>query len=141
MSYLSEWFVQRRGLANGIFFCGKLNHAFGLSLSVRSLIPCLGSGLAGILLPIIFPPLIKKFGVMGTVRGYAVTLFIGMIPTLLFVKPRMPEARIRGPNPRARSNYGWLKNKNLWFFIMINTVQGLGYFVPIIWLPSECRLD
>lgn len=138
---MSEWFVQRRGLANGIFFCGMSYYVSSLVLVVRLLTLFIGSGLAGIVLPIIFPPLIKKYGVMGTVRGYAVTLFIGMIPTLLFVKPRMPEPRIRGPNPRARSNYGWLKNKNLWFFIMINTVQGLGYFVPIIWLPSECRLS
>ena len=75
---------------------------------------------------------------MVTVRGYALTLFIGMIPALLFVKPRLPESRVRGPNPRARNNRSWLLERNLWFFVTINLVQGFGYFVPIIWLPSEC---
>ncbi|KAF7798673.1 hypothetical protein EIP86_009897 [Pleurotus ostreatoroseus] len=116
MSYLSEWFVRRRGLANGILFSG---------LSV-----------AGILFPLLFPPLIARFGPAKLVRGYALALLVGMVPALLFVKPRLPEPRVRGPHPRARRARDWLRERNFWFFAAINTVQGLGYFVPIIWLPT-----
>ena len=96
-----------------------------------------GAGTAGILYPLMFPLLINKFGPTKTVRGYAITLLVGMVPALFFVKPRLPESRVHGPHPRARNTRGWLRDKNFWFFITINTVQGFGYFVPLTWLPSE----
>ncbi|KAJ3546048.1 hypothetical protein NM688_g5556 [Phlebia brevispora] len=116
VSYLSEWFVQRRGLANGIMFCG--------------------AAAGGILFPIVLPPLITKFGVMKTIRGFSIAFLIGMIPALLFMKARLPVSRVHGPRPRAAYSRSWLKDRNFWFFLAINTVQGFGYFVPLTWLPT-----
>ncbi|KAK1220675.1 hypothetical protein PQX77_016501 [Marasmius sp. AFHP31] len=31
----------------------------------------------------------------------------------------------------------WLRNTTFWVFIVANTFQGFGYFVPTLWLPSE----
>lgn len=78
---------------------------------------------------------------MKTVRGYALALLIGMVPALPFIKPRLPQSRVHGPHPRARNSRSWLKEKKLWLFIAINTVQGLGFFVPLTWLPSKQPLS
>lgn len=99
-----------------------------------------GSNFGGILFPLILPPLIARFGIMKTTRIYAVTMAIGMVPAVLFMKARLPESRVHGPGPRASTGRRWLKDRNLWFFLSINTVQGFAHFVPLTWLPSECSM-
>ncbi|KIP09016.1 hypothetical protein PHLGIDRAFT_506278 [Phlebiopsis gigantea 11061_1 CR5-6] len=117
ISYMSEWFVQRRGLANGILVAGD--------------------NTGGVLFPIILPALISKFGIMITTRIYAIALVVCLLPVLPFMKARLPEARVHGPAPRsggARSS--WMKDRTFWFFITINTLQGFAHFVPLTWLPT-----
>ncbi|KAI0775425.1 major facilitator superfamily domain-containing protein [Irpex lacteus] len=116
VSYLSEWFVEKRGLANGILFSG--------------------AGVGGALFPLILPPLIARYGVLRTIRGYAISALIVLIPVLPLMKARLPETRVHGPTPR-RTNRQWLRDRNFWFFITMNTLQGLGYFIPTTWLPSR----
>ncbi len=95
-----------------------------------------GANAGGIIFPLILPPLISRFGLMQTTRIYAVALALCMVPALLFMKARLPESRVHGPAPRASTNNMWLKDRRFWFFMTINTIQGLGHFVPLIWLPS-----
>ncbi|TFY82322.1 hypothetical protein EWM64_g1694 [Hericium alpestre] len=118
ISYMSEWFVRRRGLANGLLFCG--------------------SAAGGLVMPFILPPLLQAYGPFLTLRILAVAILILMIPCLVFIKPRLPEARVHGPTRRAEgsSRDMWLKNWTWWTLIIANTVQGFGYFVPQLWLPT-----
>ncbi|KAI0821209.1 MFS general substrate transporter [Irpex lacteus] len=116
ISYMSEWFVKRRGLANGIVFSG--------------------AGWGSTLFPIILPRLIERYGVMKTTRGFSIAMLICLLPVLPLMKARLPETRVHGPAPRSASARQWLFNKNLWFFVSMNTLESLGHFIPMTWLPT-----
>ncbi|EPQ51107.1 MFS general substrate transporter [Gloeophyllum trabeum ATCC 11539] len=115
ISYMSEWFVARRGLANGVMFAG--------------------TGAGGLLLPLILPPLLNKFGASSTLRILSIAILCMLVPLLPFVKGRLPESRVHGPNSRATERT-WMKNKVFWIVLIANTIQGFAYFIPIIWLPT-----
>ncbi|KAJ6562574.1 MFS general substrate transporter [Mycena capillaripes] len=119
ISYLSEWFVVRRGLANGILFAG--------------------TAAGGLVFPLALAPLISNHGSSKALRILAIAITILLVPLLPFVKGRLPytRARIRGPTPRgAPGPQEWMKHKSFWLIIAVNTVQGFAYFVPIIYLPT-----
>ncbi|KAJ6508307.1 major facilitator superfamily domain-containing protein [Mycena sanguinolenta] len=116
ISFMSEWFVVRRGMANGILFAG--------------------TAAGGLLLPLVLPPLISKYGSSKTLRILGITVAILLFLLLPLVKGRLPQtrARIHGPAPRGARD--WMKHKLFWVFLTVNTLQGLAYFVPIIYLPT-----
>lgn len=117
LSYLSEWFVERRGMANGAMFAG--------------------TALGGLFLPLILPSLIAKHGAAVTLRYLSVAAIATLIPALPFIKPRLPESRVHGAIRRAEDSRAWLRDWRFGVLLFINTLQGLAYFVPIIYLPSE----
>ncbi|KAJ7364934.1 major facilitator superfamily domain-containing protein [Mycena albidolilacea] len=118
ISFMSEWFVERRGMANGILFAGN--------------------AAGGLLLPLVLSPLISKYGTSKTLRILAIAVAILLFPLLPFVRGRLPQtrARIQGPAPRGHGLRDWIKNKSFWIFFAVNTLQAFGYFVPIIYLPT-----
>ncbi|KAJ3801192.1 MFS general substrate transporter [Lentinula aff. detonsa] len=118
ISYLSEWFNHRRGLANGLVFAG--------------------TGVGGILLPLILPPMLSSYGPPKTLRILSIAIALLVVPLLPFIKGRLPESRNRamGPTPRGRGNVEWKKSVSFWVLVVANTFQGFGYFVPIVWLPT-----
>ncbi|KAJ7367326.1 major facilitator superfamily domain-containing protein [Mycena albidolilacea] len=119
ISYMSEWFVARRGMANGILFAG--------------------TAAGGLLLPLALPRLMSKYGPSKTLRILAIGTTILLFPLLPFLKGRLPQTRVRiqGPVPRGASGTrNWMKDKLFWIFLAVNTLQGFGYFIPIIYLPT-----
>ncbi|KAJ7022772.1 MFS general substrate transporter [Mycena alexandri] len=119
ISNMSEWFVARRGLANGILFAGTAT--------------------GGVLLPLVLPRLISKYGSSKTLRILAIAIILILSPLLPFVKGRLPHARARahGPTPRgAPRPHEWMKHKPFWIFLIVNTLHGLAFFVPIVYLPT-----
>ncbi|KAL0579888.1 hypothetical protein V5O48_002135 [Marasmius crinis-equi] len=125
ISFMSEWFVKQRGLANGVMFAG--------------------TAAGGLALPLILPYLLSSYGPSKTLRILAIAILSLLAPSLLFVKGRLPElrSRVRGPGPRGLTvgnssirKRDWLRNATFWILIATNTFQGFGYFVPILWLPS-----
>ncbi|KAJ7160130.1 major facilitator superfamily domain-containing protein, partial [Mycena filopes] len=119
ISYMSEWFVARRGMANGILSAG--------------------TAVGGALLPLVLPHLISAYGSSKTLRILAVGIAILLIPLLPLLKGRLPQTRTRafGPAPRgAPKTHEWMRNKTFWLFLAVNTLQGLAYFVPIVYLPT-----
>ncbi|KAL0064104.1 hypothetical protein AAF712_008964 [Marasmius tenuissimus] len=125
ISYMSEWFVERRGLANGVMFAG--------------------ASTGGLILPLILPYLISSYGSSKALRILGIAITGLLVPFLPFVKGRLPELRyhVRGPGPRGLATGStsirkrdWLKNTTFWVLIIANTFQGFGYFVPILWLPT-----
>ncbi|KAA1476050.1 MFS general substrate transporter [Dentipellis sp. KUC8613] len=115
ISFLSEWFVVRRGLATGIIF--------------------MGSATGGLVLPFILPPLIRAHGASKTLRILSIALFILLLPALPFMRPRLPASRVHGPGRRS-GRRAWLGDRSWWALVVCNTVHGFGYFVPQLWLPT-----
>ncbi|EIN08159.1 MFS general substrate transporter [Punctularia strigosozonata HHB-11173 SS5] len=115
ISFLSEWFVNRRGLANGIIFAG--------------------TALGGLVIPLVLPPLLRKYGVATSLRILSIAMVVLLIPLLPFVKPRLPENRVRGPAARSLDR-SWLKTDIFWLMLLVNTIQAFAYFVPMTWLPT-----
>ncbi|KAJ7741366.1 MFS general substrate transporter [Mycena metata] len=119
ISNMSEWFVARRGLANGILFAGTAT--------------------GGVLLPLVLPKLISKYGSSKTLRILAITIILILSPVLPFVKGRLPHTRARahGPTPRgAPKPHEWMKHKPFCIFLIVNTLHGLAFFVPVVYLPT-----
>ncbi|KAJ7669547.1 major facilitator superfamily domain-containing protein [Mycena polygramma] len=119
ISYLSEWFVVRRGLASGILFAG--------------------TAAGGLVLPLVLAPLISNHGSAKALRILAIAIAVLLFPLLPFVKGRIPDMRalVHGPTPRgAPGPQEWMKHKLFWLVLAVNTLQGFAYFVPIIYLPT-----
>ncbi|KII90896.1 hypothetical protein PLICRDRAFT_39502 [Plicaturopsis crispa FD-325 SS-3] len=115
ISYLSEWFVERRGLASGVLFAGSAS--------------------GGFILPLILPHLITTVGVAKTLRIISFVVLGLLAPLLPFVKGRLPASRIHGPAARA-SDRTWLRSQSFWLLIATNTLQSFGHFVPMNWLTA-----
>ncbi|KAJ8080187.1 hypothetical protein PM082_017017 [Marasmius tenuissimus] len=117
ISYLPEWFLERRGMANGAIFAG--------------------TALGGVILPLVLPPMISSYGPQKTLRFLSIAITSLLLPVLPFAKGRLPElrSRVTGPEPRGTAR-GWLRKQTFWLIICVNTLQGFGHFVPILWMPS-----
>ncbi|KAF5340127.1 hypothetical protein D9758_013148 [Tetrapyrgos nigripes] len=139
LSYLPAWFLERRGFANGVFFAG--------------------AAVGGVILPLLLPSLLQKYGSAVTLRYIGVSVGVGLFPAVLLIKPRVPERGRPRPRPRhaadsrlpgsqrksvlERTKEGVKKRLSWWsihssFVILLiaNTVQAFGFFMPLIWLPT-----
>ncbi|KAK7022125.1 major facilitator superfamily domain-containing protein [Favolaschia claudopus] len=116
LSFMSEWFVARRGMANGILFAG--------------------TSVGGLLLPLTLTPMISRYGSSTTLRILGIAIGILLFLLLPFVKGRLPDARIRVHGPAPRGARGWMSHKAFWLFLTVNTLQALGFFIPIVYLPT-----
>ncbi|KAI3342175.1 major facilitator superfamily domain-containing protein [Ustulina deusta] len=114
--YVDEWFVKKKGLAYGIMWSG--------------------TGLAGVILPLLLQWLLSSLGFRNTLRAWAGLLFVLAGPVAFFIKPRLP--------PSATSH---VKPFNLWFLVTpaflvyqaANIIEAMGYFLPGIYLPTYAR--
>ncbi|KAK7047428.1 hypothetical protein VNI00_006659 [Paramarasmius palmivorus] len=119
LSYMSEWFVRRRGLANGTISAGTAS--------------------GGLVLPLFLPSLISSQGSQKALRYLSIGLIALLVPILPFVKGRLPElrsSRVRAPARMMFGEKAWLTNSTFWVILVANTLQGFGYFVPVLWLPT-----
>ncbi|KAJ7133611.1 major facilitator superfamily domain-containing protein [Mycena epipterygia] len=115
MSYMTEWFVARRGTANGILFAG--------------------TAAGGLVIPLVLTPLISKYGSFKALRIFATAFAILLVVLLPFVKGRLPQARIHGPVPRGAVT-DWMRQKSFWVILAVNTFQSFAHFIPIVYLPT-----
>ncbi|KAI4190420.1 MAG: hypothetical protein L6R41_000800 [Letrouitia leprolyta] len=111
--FLDEWFIQRKGLAFGMMWAG--------------------TGVSGVVLPFVMSGLLSKFGFRTTLRAYAVAFLILAIPLLSFIRPRLPLAQT---SLQRRLDMGFLRSSTFLIPQTCNIVQGLGYFIPSIYLPT-----
>ncbi|KIX98653.1 uncharacterized protein Z520_05954 [Fonsecaea multimorphosa CBS 102226] len=121
-SFIDEWFVRRKGFAYGVMWAG--------------------SGCGGLTGPLVLHWGLSKYGVETFLRGWAVALFILIAPFLFFVKPRIPPSRAhRAPARAIVAGFGFVKTKQFWIIEICNIIQGLGYFVPQLYLPAYARIN
>lgn len=111
---MEEWFDRRKGLAFGVMWAG--------------------TGIGGVVLPIVMEQLLGKYGFRITLRGFAVVLFILTAPLVYFVKPRVPIPDNR-PSPPA-PNFRFMFTSTFAIFEFCNIVEALGFFLPSIYLPT-----
>lgn len=114
--FLDEWFVRRKSLAYGV---------------------CWGaSGLSGLFFPYIISWLLETYGFRITLRVWSVVDLIFIAVALLVLKPRLPAAlNVRRYRPRLSFTL-----KPLFLaFCLANIVQGLGTYLPGMYLPSYVR--
>ena len=59
-------------------------------------------------------------------------------PLVYYMKPRVP---VTDPKAARRQpiHLGFLKQPIFWFMESGNIIQGVGYFIPTIFLPSTCN--
>lgn len=111
---MEDWFDKRKGFAFGVMWAG--------------------TGLGGVVLPIVMEQLLSRYGFRTTLRAFAIALFILTAPLVYFVKPRVPIANNR-PSPPP-PNLRFLVTQTFSLFEVCNIVQALGFFLPSIYLPT-----
>ncbi|KAI0179308.1 MFS general substrate transporter [Hypoxylon sp. FL1284] len=114
--YMDEWFVQRKGLAYGIMWSG--------------------TGLAGVLLPLLLEFLLHTLGFRTTLRLWSGLLFALTIPLACFIKPRLPQSATSHVKP---FNLKMFMIPSFWLYQLANVVEATGFFLPGIYLPTYAR--
>ncbi|KAI4693293.1 uncharacterized protein J4E88_001664 [Alternaria novae-zelandiae] len=112
---LDEWFVRRKGLAFGIMWAG--------------------TALGGVVIPLLLQFLLSRYGFRNTLRIWAGLLFAVLLPVTIFIKPRLPVSA----TTRCGITFTFLTNKTFWVLQSGNILQGLGFFVPSIYLPTYTK--
>jgi predicted MFS family arabinose efflux permease len=80
--------------------------------------------------------LLNKYGFRTTLRVWSIVLFAATAPLYMFLKPRLPVAQ--ATNHRA-FDLKFLKNKTFLLCQLGNILEGFGYFVPSIYLPTYAK--
>ncbi|KAL8832635.1 MAG: hypothetical protein Q9191_000151 [Dirinaria sp. TL-2023a] len=111
--YLDEWFIERKGLAFGILWAG--------------------TGISGTLVPLIMEWGLENYGFRIMLRFWAVVMFAGIAPLMYVTRPRLPTPKEGTTRPLY---LGFFRNPTFWIFQAGNVLEGFGYFMPSIYLPS-----
>ena len=113
--FLEEWFVRRKGLAFGVMWAG--------------------TGCAGVTVPFFMQSALNLWGYKTALRIWAVVLMVLAGPFIPFLKPRIP---VQADTQRAgrRIDLRFLGSFMFWIPQLANIVQGLGYFIPSLYLPQ-----
>ncbi|WAQ85571.1 hypothetical protein PtA15_6A199 [Puccinia triticina] len=133
LSHLPEWFEQRRGFANGVVFTG--------------------SGLGGLVFPLMLDSLLAKFGPKVALQVITALFAIPLLVAVFFIRPRIANGHQRHDSsdqslasssekqatPSSqnlfRNFYGCLTGI-FWTYIFLNTVQSTVYYLPGLYLPT-----
>jgi MFS family permease len=116
--YLDEWFIARKGFAFGVMWAG--------------------TGTSGIIIPFIMSWGLSTYGFRTILRVWALTLLILSSPLIYYVKPRIPVSH-SSASIRRRTSFEFLAKPTFWFLQASNLLEGLGFFIPGIYLPSYAR--
>ncbi|TDZ54507.1 MFS transporter asaE [Colletotrichum trifolii] len=110
---INEWFVRRRGFAYGVLYAG--------------------GGVSGVGMPFLLQLLLSRYGYRTTLRAVAVAQFALVAPVLPLLKGRLP------PSGRAALrvlDVDYLRQPLFYCFALSNLLQGFGYYIPSLYLPS-----
>ncbi|KAL7926456.1 major facilitator superfamily domain-containing protein [Trichoderma austrokoningii] len=114
--YVDEWFDRRKGLAYGLMWSG--------------------TGLGGFTIPLVLEALLSRYGFRATLRIWAVALFVLTMPLVCFVKPRLPPAMTAHIRPL---DWGFMRTRVFAVYQLGNVVEGMGFFLPGIFLPTYAQ--
>ena len=133
-TFIDQWFVRRKGFAYGMMWAG--------------------SGCGGLSGPLVMNWGLSRYGEQTFLRGWSIALvseaevltrepkltmqllLIG--PLLYFVKPRIPVSYTHQNSQASFAvGFGFLRTRSFWILEFGNVVQGLGYFIPALYLPGN----
>ncbi|TEA22331.1 MFS transporter asaE [Colletotrichum sidae] len=110
---INEWFVRRRGFAYGVLYAG--------------------GGVSGVGLPFLLELLLSRYGYRTTLRAVAVAQFALVAPVLPLLKGRLPPS---GRGALRVLDVDYLRQPLFYCFALSNLLQGFGYYIPSLYLPS-----
>lgn len=113
LSMMNEWFVKKRGLAYGVMYGG--------------------GGISGVVFPFLLEALLSRYGHRTTLRVIAVAQFVLVAPILPLVKGRLPYAH---HSQLRMFDFSFLSQPLFWCFALSNLFQGLGFYIPSLYLPT-----
>jgi hypothetical protein len=113
---MNEWFAKRIGLAYGIMWAG--------------------TGIAGVVVPVIMQWSLGQYGFRTTLRAWAISLFVLTAPFLHFIKRRVPIAQVHVPR---RFDLSFIFTSTFAIHIICIIVQAVGFYIPSIYLPTYAR--
>ncbi|KAI0833944.1 MFS general substrate transporter [Hypoxylon sp. FL0890] len=113
INMINEWWVARKGMAFGL-----------ISAS---------SGVAGAFMPFVIESLLHRYGYRVTLRAYAVALAVLTGPLVPLFKARLPASERAA---LGRTDWAFLRKPLFWVYGCAILVQGLGFFFPVVFLPS-----
>ncbi|OAX84668.1 hypothetical protein ACJ72_00960 [Emergomyces africanus] len=116
VTFVDEWFIQRKGLAYGVMWAG--------------------TGFSGVVMPFITSWLLQHHSFRTTLRVWAVIFVVLALPLLKVVKPRIPESQKR---QTFYIDLSFIKERSFMILQLGNILQGLGFFIPTVYLPSYAR--
>jgi predicted MFS family arabinose efflux permease len=111
--YMDEWFIERKGLAYGIMWSGKSS--------------------VGVAMPFLFNSLLQRFGLRATIISWAIASALLLLPTLFFLKPRIPLSSASRSRPLS---FAFLRHTSFWMMQFGIIVQSLGYLMPSTYVAS-----
>jgi MFS family permease len=111
--WLDEWFVARKGLAYGVMWAG--------------------TGTSGFLLPIIVNAGLESYDFRTVHRASAVAVMVLSAPLLYYVRPRLP---LPAASTTRSLDFRFMTSTTFWVLQMANVIEGLGFFLPGLYLPS-----
>ncbi|OAG07286.1 MFS monocarboxylate transporter [Paraphaeosphaeria sporulosa] len=114
-SYLDDWFVKRRGLAFGVMIAGD--------------------GTGGVVIPLITQWMLDRWGFRTAMRAWSIISFLFVSASLIYLKPH-PNARNTAAPVSRGFDMRFLRSSAFWILQAGNICQGLGYFMPILYMPS-----
>ncbi|KAG6168342.1 hypothetical protein E4U51_002260 [Claviceps purpurea] len=115
VAYVNEWFIKRKGTAYGIMWSG--------------------TGLSGSILPFVLNSMLRAWGFRTTLRVWAAAFLVITLPLVYFIKPRLPPQLAR-PSKRNPLDFRFMLSRTFMLHQLANIVQGLGSFLPSIFLPT-----
>ena len=113
---MDEWFIRRKGFAFGVMWAG--------------------TGVSGVVIPFIMEWGLNRYGYSTMLRAWAVVLLVLAGPLLIFVKERIPVSRA---SYTRQLNYRFLKSSRFLILMTGVIIEGLGFFIPGIYLPSYAQ--
>ncbi|KAH7117704.1 major facilitator superfamily domain-containing protein [Dendryphion nanum] len=116
IQFMDEWFVKRKGVAYGIVWAG--------------------TGFGGVLIPLLLQFLLNKYGFRTTLRVWSAVLFAATAPLMLYLRPRLPSAQSSHIRP---FNFSFMKTNAFLLLQAGNILEGIGYFVPPLYLPTFAK--
>lgn len=115
---LNDWYDKRKGIA------------FGIMLG--------GTGVGGTILPIVTERLLQSYNFRTTLRALAIAIVVLSSAFVYYMKPRV--APPRNPPPiRNQVRVRFMKTGAFIALQLANTLQGLGFFLPSLYLPMYAR--
>ena len=122
---LNEWWVERRGFAYGLLFAA--------------------SGVSGLVIPVVMDWMLERYGFRTALRMYGVMIVIVSGPGLFLIQHRQPpspqQRHTEKVTPSARETLKpFLRNFHFLALAAAVFLQGLGFFIPNIFIPDFAKV-